>query len=192
MCPKFKIIQLELKDIPQIIPICNEELGKGFITEKSAIYYINNPFCQSLAAVNPLNNEIIGTSICLFFSQKEFKAFLHPSQYIHLPNSFTQCEKIGVLKLIAIQKEFQKKGLGSEFINASFKFFQENNIQTICAFAWESKTGINMKTIFDRNHLSTMNRIDNFWTKDSLEKQYDCPECGSPPCKCTAVIFIKH
>ena len=192
MHSQFKIEQLTIDAIPFILPICNEELGTGFLTDTVLIDYMQNPKCQSLIAVDSSTDKIVGASISLYLSQSELKQFIHPSQYIHLDQSITKDENIGILKLIAIEKDSQKKGLGTQFIKGSFEFFSHNNIQTICAFAWESKTGINMKTIFDRYELTIMSRIPHFWTQDSLEQKYDCPECGKPPCKCTAVIFSKH
>lgn len=192
MHTQFKIEQLTIEAIPFVLPICNEELGTGFLNDIVLVDYINNPNCQSLMVIDNLSNKIVGISISLFLTQKELKQFMHPSQYFKLDQSLTTSEDIGILKLIAIQKDYQKKGIGTQFIENSFDFFRKNNIQTICAFAWKNKEGINMKTIFDRHQLTVINKILDFWKEDSIIQKYDCPECGKPPCKCTAVIFIKH
>lgn len=191
MHTQFKIEQLTMEAIPFVLPICNKKLGAGFVSETVLIDFINNLNCQALMAIDNLSSKIVGISISLFLTQKELKQFMHPSQYIQLDQSIITAKNVGILKLIAIQKNYQKKGLGTKFIKNSFDFFLKNNIQTICAFAWKSKTGINMKTIFDHHQLKIIDRIPNFWSEDSILQKYDCPECGKPPCKCTAVIFTK-
>lgn len=192
MYSEFKIEELTMESIPSILSICNKELGNGFVTNQCLIDYINNPKCLSLIAKDFENEKVIAVSISFYLSQEKFKEYLHPSQYTYLNESFILCKEIGVFKLIAIEKQFQKKGLGSIFIDLSFEFFKKNNIHKVSAFAWESKTGIHMKNIFDRNHLSIVCRIPDFWNIDSLEKKYNCPECGTPPCRCTAVVFGKE
>jgi len=40
-----------------------------------------------------------------------------------------------------------------------------------------------------KNNFKQLKTIPNYWFNDSKNKQYNCPECGKPPCKCAGVVF---
>lgn len=138
------------------------------------------------------NEKIVGFSINLITSTEELISELNKYQYASLSSFLTGEKKIGILKMICLIDEFKGKGIGSQLINESLNYFKSKNIQVIYAFAWKNSEGINMGTIFNRYRINRITEIQNFWYDDSLEKNYCCPECGQPPCRCSVVVYGKN
>ena len=67
----------------------------------------------------------------------------------------------------------------------------KNSINSISGFAWKNKKGVNMERIFEKNGFSKIKTIEKYWSEESIENNYCCPECGNPPCNCSSIIYFK-
>jgi len=65
-------------------------------------------------------------------------------------------------------------------------------IMVVASTAWKQKESgvINVDGILKQSGLQAHKTIENFWASDSMEKNYTCPSCGSPPCRCSVVLYF--
>ena len=76
-------------------------------------------------------------------------------------------------------------------IEDTLHLIEEKKVAIMLGFAWKSIEGVNAKRILERNGFRELMEIKKFWNDESLKENYSCPDCGNPPCVCSAIIFIK-
>ena len=177
-------------DFDRLIEICDLELGNGYLSliSLNEIFENKNNLVQTVVDAE---TEIIGLNISLIISEDELISDLNEYQLQYLSPYFCAANKIGILKMICLIDKAKRKGIGTQFIRESLDYFATKDIKTIYAFAWKTLEGINMDTIFNRKGIHPFIEIENYWSDDSLLKNYSCPECGLPPCKCSVVVYNK-
>ena len=181
---------LNESDINSALFICDIELGKGYLNFETLKKLVNNKNTLVIGAFD-LNNKMLGFGYCTILKQAELEESMHSSQYKKIPQIIKTPKKIGITNTIVILNNYKGKGLGSVIFNNFLTFFKENSIDTVTGFAWKTKEGINMEAIFKKTNFYILEVIQNFWREDSIEKKYNCPDCGAPPCNCSTVIYLK-
>lgn len=190
MSIKFNIKSPAISDIPEIIDICNEELGNEYLIFQEFEKMITDEKYFLKVAISP-NSEIIGFYICLIVSKLEITELFHNIPLSQFHSSFDSTDTFGVIKTIAIKNKYKEQGIGTSLMKDCLSNFRTKNISILSLIAWKSKHGINMEGIMKNNQFIKLKEIENYWSLESIEKKYNCPDCGSPPCTCMAVIFGK-
>ena len=187
----YTLKPLDDHSIDETIQICNQELGKGYLSAEYIQSLLNNENAFLVKAENS-NSELIGFGFCTILTNQELEGTLHSFQFNSLPKNIQSEPIIGITNTITIKNEFKGLGIGTAIFKQFIAFFERKNVQIITAFAWKSKEGFNMEGIFKKHNFPIVKTIKNYWKLDSIEKKYGCPSCGDlPPCLCTAVIFSK-
>ncbi len=186
----FSIRHSEKNDITDIVAICDTELGNEYLTFHSLELMYDDPTIF-IRVVTTIKDEIIGFSIGLIVQEIDLKKTLNKYQFSQLPKSFFTSKKTGIIKIIAVRKTFQNKGIGTQLIQRCIIDLKSRGMEIITAFAWKTKKGVNIAPIFDRLEFKILCEINYFWRDDSLLNQYSCSECGAPPCLCSTVIYSK-
>ena len=47
----------------------------------------------------------------------------------------------------------------------------------------------NARRIVENIGFKMITEIEDYWYKDSIVKDYICPSCGKPPCKCSMIFY---
>jgi len=180
---------LAVNEIPNALEISKEMLGTDYLTENDFLETINSTsaFCKVIT----YNRQFAGFAICHLFGPDKI------DEMLHLPNSpdkekLLSKEKFGLFASIAIRKDFQGLGVGTELSAACLQEFIFRNVDVICAMAWKSTDGtINIEGILRRMGMSPHLEVPEYWNQmvDS-PGGHDCPVCGRP-CKCSAVLYYK-
>lgn len=98
-------------------------------------------------------------------------------------------EQKAVIKSVAIQENYQRKGIGTTLFNIAFERLKDS-VDKFEVIAWErSDSGeIPLEGLLLKFGFKEEVRKPQFWYDDSIRRRYICPACGAP-CQCTAVIF---
>ena len=104
---------------------------------------------------------------------------------------FENSQTIGCIKTIAINKTFQKKGIGSLICEAMIRVFCEKKVDAVIVSAWKIGNIVNSDKMLNLSGIKKICEIPEYWKNDSIIKSYDCCICGNPPCLCSAVIYGK-
>jgi hypothetical protein len=83
------------------------------------------------------------------------------------------------------------RGLGAE-LDRCIESLEQRGAKIIAATAWNSKRGIQAGSILTCKGFQKLFEVPNYWEKDSQDNGYSCPDCGAPPCHCTAVVYIRN
>lgn len=163
---EIAIEQAKKEDLPAIIKIANTQLGKDYLTTTLSESIDNKGYLLEIAKL--ANSRIIG-----FGLYQLNKAEL-------------------IIKSIAVNPEFTKKGMATKFVLSALDYANSNSYSIVKSYAWQGKNGIQMKGIFTKLGFTKKEELPNYWKQDSFEKEYNCPTCGEPPCLCSAVVFAKQ
>lgn len=94
------------------------------------------------------------------------------------------------VKTIGVDSLEQRKGIGSYIFSQVESIAKEFNVENCYCVAWQRKEKVAMHNIHLNAGFIMQRVIKNYWKSDSIEKEYNCPECGNP-CLCSAVIYHK-
>jgi GNAT superfamily N-acetyltransferase len=104
---------------------------------------------------------------------------LHPEQTICLR------------KQSAVAPAYRNKGIATTLLKQSIRqAFVQCNV--ILSTMWVMKNLNLMQGILEKLHFKPLFEIADYWKEDSLRKHYACAVCGSPPCRCRAVLYALH
>jgi len=179
--------EMRIEDIRTILDISSLQLGPSYLNESEIIEFLNNRNTHIVVLL--VEERIIGYSIIHLVE----KALLHEyinSRYLGLLERFDPKTRIQLRKTTAIHPEFTRRGLGTEFIRHTMNLYRDE-CDLIMSINWKRKKDIPMAVISVNLGMKQFAELKNYWKEESLKSNYYCPECGKPPCKCSAVLYIK-
>jgi len=175
--------------IPEIIELINRELGIDFITYDQIINYIHSK--DSTVCKIALNDDtkIVGFMIGYIINYKQFISKFK-NHLNKLPIEFSNSNNVfGCIKTIAVNSDIQGQGIGSLLCNDCVDELKKKGTTLLYGTAWKINEKINSEKMLNHFGLRALCSIPDFWKNDSILNQYECSQCGKPPCNCTAVIF---
>ena len=156
------------KNVIDAVEICDEQLGLGYLTPDS---YIPSPFNYGLFVDGEL------ATICL--------AQVDTPQEANERVKFARFEDpVLFISTIATLQKFKKRGFATELL----EFVMNTSPLGVYGTAWESKEGINIEFVFRKCGLEKEVELKHYFIHGTSE----CPDCGQPPCKCSAWLFTRE
>ena len=185
----YKITEAKREHVTQIISISDDELGKGFLSHKELA---ENAFDNKayICHVALHGKKVLGFCLCIIASNDEVDKHLKVG-HAYLPAYVHFAEKIGIIKTIAVSKDFRQRGIGHALTRAGYDEMANRKVQSVCSLAWKNGNVIAANGSLSALGLSPLREIESFWKEDSLKHHFDCPACGPPPCNCSAVLYFK-
>ena len=183
----MKIIPLEENYIPEIILLSNNVFGKGFLTKDYIRKYIKRT--DSIGYISTLNNNFTGYILINTYPLGKFFDEILKRKEWFLEN-LNGYNSISFIKQIAVLNEYQKQGIASDLINHAL--IESNKLSEItCCLAWKKNNEVALRKALIKNGFEYKVIINNYWSKDSIKKDYSCSSCGVPPCRCSTEVYIK-
>jgi len=130
----------------------------------------------------------VGICIGGVFSQSRLASYLNIDTTDY-PRDLLDAKHIGVIRTTAIREELQNRGIGSELVTKTMDLHEQQGVDKHLAVAWRSPTGTNIHSILVENGLKPEEVYTDYWLKESRERGFTCPECGSP-CTCSGIVYI--
>ncbi|MBI1836324.1 MAG: hypothetical protein HYR91_03565 [Flavobacteriia bacterium] len=185
----YTLSSISHNELDAVYEMCNFELGQNYIKKEFFIDSITNK--KSIVRVAKIKAKTIGFSIAILYTKDELIEYLTDKRAEQLVLPPLENQLVGITKIVVVLEKFKKNGIGIDLLNDSLKLIGNHQIGFIFGFAWKSKNSINAKRILERNNFKEILEIKNFWNDESIRENYSCPDCGNPPCVCSAVIFMK-
>jgi ribosomal protein S18 acetylase RimI-like enzyme len=178
----MKIEQANKSQLNQLLLIANSAFGDNFISKLELSTYINQPNQYLFVAI--IDDEVVGFISAETCNKTELlNKVLQP---IDLPKNIT---KIGWIKQVAINPNHYRKGIAHHLLQTITKQLKPK-IDTLFCISWIKGAVTPMSNLLLKNKFTLYKTIPNYWYNDSLTKQYNCYICGTPPCKCSADLFL--
>jgi ribosomal protein S18 acetylase RimI-like enzyme len=183
----FLIRTIATKDIAAVEHLLAVSFGNGFMVASAIDKFVDQLNYNGLVAVS--DNLIMGVALARIFPIDEIKDHLKLDTD-QVQEIFPVQSKIGIIHSMAILPRFTGKGIGLALMVERMKWFDQSCEAVIC-MCWEESNGAMAKLLI-RNGFQHILRIPEYWKADSLSAPFNCASCGSPPCLCSASIYVKQ
>lgn len=183
----YSLAFLEEKHLSEILTICEQQLGNGFLEAAVLQTYLNseNKFCHVVLYAQ----QVIGFSLMEISTRTTIAQKMKNEENWFLRH-FAAYNQIGYRSLTAVAKDFEGNGVASFLVKKGL-IFLSTKVPVVVCDAWKSnKTHIG--SILKRNDCEALREVPYFWTAESIKQQYNCTICGTPPCQCTAIIYARY
>jgi len=179
----IRIKNITADDFDEIIFLCDSAFGKNYIVKDYLEQFV---FAENgFGFVAFYKNELAGFVLNNVFSNNYI-----PENKLLIKISFLiSTQEFGVLKTMAIKEQYQQKGIGNALIDYSLKTFGEKT-KRIVSIIWDHP-GNYLTKLLEKKHFKYIETIPDFWKEESTNRKFECKLCGSPPCLCTAQIWLK-
>lgn len=172
------------KDVHAILTIANIQLGDGYIQA------CDLQRDRSVSLIARISEDVVGFCLGTIITKSELHAKLPQLKWQNM-NVFDSEALFGLVNSIAVDAPSKKLGVGHELMERCIAELTELDASIVFMIGWQSSEGVNIRSLANRNGFSELFEMPNYWRDDSLAHQYLCPTCGSPPCNCAAVLFVK-
>lgn len=183
---KIDIRKMTVDDVCKVIKIADGELGVGYLgslditPDKSE----GENYCRLVALSK---SKIIGFCLCEYVDIDRLNNKYHIE---NVPNWIRKGDMICMIKTVAVDKEWQGRGVAETLLDEVFVKMKEHGIKVMTSIGWVKEGHTNIGHLLEKKGMKSAGIIENYWKEDSINTGFICPVCGEPPCKCSAEIFF--
>lgn len=98
-------------------------------------------------------------------------------------------KKVGSFSTLCVLESLQSKGVGQALSKYRLDWIKKHNCEVILGISWVSGLKNTSDRVFSKMGFNPVKKVEKFFYQSSLEKPFECPGCGSPPCECGAILF---
>ena len=181
------ISHLKEEDIEKVVLISDKLVGENFHTYESFKKYLSDP--HKIVSVYKVDNEIVGFAKGKVIDKTILKEKLFKTD-TNIEEELTGSGNLGFVETICVSEEFRGKRIGKELADELIESFKKTeHINAIYTTVWKTGETENAKKLVKNLGFKYITEITEYWYKDSIDKNYICPKCGNPPCKCSMVFY---
>ena len=96
--------------------------------------------------------------------------------------------KKGVFDFIVVRNKFVSQGIGKALFESRFILAKEFKLEVIDINHWKRLLSP-VPFCAEKYKFIKIDLKPNFWFQESKRSQYDCNECGTPPCTCSCEVY---
>lgn len=188
----YIIVDMQKHHFKHIYNIADRQLGQDYVTDDLLNQcLINNHQYIGRTAIDKKTLKVVGFCISISLNKDDISNLLNVDDDA-LPHFFKEANQYGVIKTIAVNREYKGLGIGTKLIEDALNIFAADYCDHVFTVAWKSSLGINLHGVLMKTQFKRFIEIPHFWYQSSIESGCHCSVCGKPPCVCSAVIYGKH
>lgn len=180
------LARVEPATVHGCLSISDQELGEHYLSAQSF-------FGPDVYAVHGLlGREVVGFALGQIFDHHQF---IHHHAMImkHFPAHLMLTHgNIGVFSAMAVRKAYQRQGIGSLLAQCLLGHFDAGMVPLVIIAGWAAPDGVHIDRLAHEFGFSGQAMIHDYWLEDSVARGYQCPVCGDPPCRCSAVLYVRQ
>jgi GNAT superfamily N-acetyltransferase len=173
-------------------------LGVGAYRQAELLAAIQDPDRLVVTAhtIDPARGEasrLVGVGVARVFprepSMRDFSYY--ETRWKQAFETIKQAPELGSLDALAIEPEYQNRGIGTLLTKRRLVWLTERGCTHIVGVSWQNGLSNNSQRSFERQGFQPLANSDDFYVEHSVQKNFVCPVCGPPPCHCGAILFLK-
>ena len=178
----MQIISANSGHLTELLKLSNNAFGDGFVSQHDINEFITSENKHILVAIE--NNKVAGLITAITCTADKLnQKILSPTNEIEVSDN----DAIGIIKQVAVNANHYRKGVADLLLKHSLT---EITIPTIWfCVSWYKGEITPMSKLLLKNNFKLVKIIPNYWSDESIIKQYHCAVCGTPPCTCKAELF---
>ena len=170
-------------DLLPVLMIADDQLGEGYVSEE--FFLKTDESDRSFIKVAEVDGKLVGFAIALVRDPDEIREMLRVS----IPRHLSRADSIGVIKTIAVAPAQHGRGIGTRLAESCVEEFRRRGVRAVCSIAWKRGAKVNIRGVLERQGFLSFAEVPDYWREESMRDGFDCPECGTPPCQCSAVLY---
>jgi GNAT superfamily N-acetyltransferase len=99
--------------------------------------------------------------------------------------------KVGSLSIVGILPSYQGKGLAQQMLQKRMDWLVSQGCDVLLGISWVSGQSHTSHRVFEKRGFKAISQIDDFFKDSSLKQNLICPVCGTPPCLCPGILYLK-
>lgn len=184
---QITIEKLSASQIDAVLSISDAQLGRSYISRNILEHYLAEE--QFTVHVATVAGEVVAFSLMIICSAEILAEELFAEEE-WLKATFGNHEPTAYPKMAAVKAGMWGMEIGSRLLIHQLTE-AEQYVRSTVGTIWKTETGAMMGSIVEKTGMKPLKEFPLYWSEDSIAKQYNCPVCGTPPCRCTAVIYAK-
>jgi GNAT superfamily N-acetyltransferase len=96
------------------------------------------------------------------------------------------------METASVTESLQGQGIGQELARHRIRWLGEAGCTAVIGVSWESGLANTSDRVFRKLGFERLAQVKGFYADDSVCRGFICPVCGSPPCRCSASLFVKY
>jgi GNAT superfamily N-acetyltransferase len=189
---KLQIIRAEsghLSLLPKFLALVERTQGKGIFEPD---YFVR---CASgegdrLLLIALLEGKLAGVATARVLPENDFDYYV-PFGKEAVEHLFQQ-HRVGSLETASVTESLQGKGIGQELARHRIRWLSEAGCTAMIGVSWESGLANTSDRVFKKLGFKHLSQVKGFYADDSVRRGFICPVCGSPPCRCSASLYVKY
>ena len=181
----ISVCPITRKELSAVIGIAEQQLGHAYLDSDVLLA------TGSLASCAAIDDKVVGFYIAKVVSVDEVYQRIRGLREKGL-TYLEDAEKVGMVSSVATHPGYAGKGIASTLVRHCVAALERQAVNVIAAIAWKSDKGVHIGAVLAKQGFEEVMQLDDFWKEDSVSRHYTCPACGDPPCRCKAVIYIRH
>lgn len=186
---EYEITRLQEKDsafaerIGQALIICHDALGEGLYTEERlrALCRKENHYFYTVMKEQTM------TGIFYCFAERFGETVF--AKHVRVP-FLTVDVKVGVAQSIALTHEARGQGVSGWLLNhGTGLLFEKEKVEAVLTPAWMKDGKIPAGAHLEQCGYRILQIVERLWAS---YKELRCPVCGTVPCSCDGVVYIKR
>src|SRR5690606_32609534 len=180
----YTIREMRCEDIPTILFLAEQALGKNYIQESTLVEEHHLVVCAEVHEVTA------GFCTGKILPVTSLSSSLRKGGRCPIPE-LERLTEIGWVGSLAVSQQWRRRGIGTMLVQACLERLHSGGAAFIMMGAWKSPHGAQAGSIAEAKGFHMRCEIPEFWKEESLDKQYSCTVCIPPPCRCAAVIYTR-
>ncbi len=179
------IRELTLKDsslFKEAVDLLNRTQGEGIFPPDYVGSKINSPSSYVVAAFE--GEQLLGIGIAEITDSFDFYLPFDPNIVKELTGKL-----VGSFSTLAVLEGRQGQGIGQKISLERLRWLKERCCKTILGVSWVSGLGHTSDRVFEKLNFKAVKKVDHFFGKMSVERNFLCPGCKVIPCTCSGILF---
>lgn len=188
----LQIAPITKRAVGQALAVAEKQLGDSYIQASDFL----DPKHVSLCALH--HGSVVGFVIAKRLSAEEFKS-RYPRAAEALGRQLAYADTVGFIASLATAPGFEKRGIANTLLQMSLARLEKDwggksaRPAFVCTLGWRGREPVaHIDGLVRKAGFQPVHEFADYWKDDSLAKGYKCPTCGDPPCRCSAVLFVRH
>lgn len=174
--------------LQQASEIYDVSLGQKYIPLEDLLRYAANPE-QFILIGSVFDQALLGVMLAYPLDEDTAEEYSHTLREHNIPIQL-QDYNVGLIKSVAVRPGYRHRGIGTKLTLKSMARLKEMSCDFFLAVSWVSNRPDSSQKMFENLGFRNILSVPDYWTQDSIEKAYQCPNCGNP-CHCNAIFYLR-
>ncbi len=184
MIDKVSIVPLAAPDIPSVLAIADECVGKNLYT-KSDFERVLEDKDSFVSLLKSSSGFIVGYIYFFVTTTKDVASSCSQDESLFSSVSRKRC---GRIQSVAVKSEYRGHGFSTVLMKSALDKLRMDGVETVFIVCWKPGAVVNLKKAITELGFSFLKEVERMWWNNT---SLYCPYCNGR-CSCSSEIYYKN